>query len=142
MGKRLAAGAGFTVLAALLAWSAGILVYQRKVSRAVGLLRQEHLLATAPGAYVDLPSAGEVAALGCRALPALMAELDPALNPYYLCRVADCLTDLSDGTAPRVFFGDDLEERRKSIRVLLAWWETSGRGRHAWWRFWTSRCVQ
>jgi hypothetical protein len=142
MVKRTSAAVALALGAAALVWTAGILYYQRKVARAVGLLRQEHLLATAPGAYAAPPSAGEVAALGCRALPALMAELDPALNPYYLCRVADCLTDLSDGEAPRVVFEEDPAQRRKSVDALRAWWEGGGRRRHDWWRFWTSKCVR
>ena len=140
--KRTAAVLGLALGAAALAWAAGIFYYQRKVSRAVAQLRREHLLSTAPGAYVDLPSARDVAALGCRALPALMAELDPGLNPYYLCRVADCLTDLSDGEAPRVVFDEDREGRRKSVDTLRAWWAESGSRRHDWWRFWTSKCVR
>jgi hypothetical protein len=136
------AAAGFTALAALLAWTAGYLRSQRNVARAVELLRREHLHSTLPGGYRDASSAAAIAGLGCRALPALMAELDPDLDPYYLCRVADCLTDVSDGTAPRVFFGEDREGRRRSVDTLRAWWEKDGRRRHAWWRFWTSRCVQ
>ena len=143
--KRIAAGLGFALLLALLAWAAGVLYTQRKVAQAIRHLREEHLHATEPG-FVRTgglsTAVEEVAGLGCRALPALLAELDPDLNPYYLCRVADCLTDVSDGTAPRVFFGEDREGRRRAIDTLRAWWEKDGRRRHAWWRFWTSRCVQ
>jgi len=95
--KRAAAGAGIAAAAVLLAWTAGILYYQRRVSRAVAQLREEHLRSTEPGSYPRVASVQDLLALGCRALPALIAELDPDLNPYYLCRVADCLTDLSDG---------------------------------------------
>jgi hypothetical protein len=142
MVKRTAAGAGIAAAVALLAWAAGILYYQIRVGRAVERLREEHLRSTEPGSYQDRSSVEQLAALGCRALPALVAELDPALSPYYLCRVADCLTDLSEGEAPRVVFDEDPARRRKSVDALRAWWAVGGRRRHAWWRFWTSNCVR
>lgn len=143
--KRLAAGAGLAAAAAALAWAAGLVHTQRKVGRAIEALRQEHLHSPEPGSVRwggRRTSVEQVAALGCRSLPALMAELEAELNPYYLCRVADCLTDASDGEAPRVVFDEDPGRRRRSIDTLRAWWEGGGRRRHAWWRFWTSNCVQ
>ncbi|HEX7898825.1 MAG TPA: hypothetical protein VF950_13760 [Planctomycetota bacterium] len=142
--KRAAAGAGIAAAAALIAWTAGLFYYQRKVAAAIEHLREEHLRATEPGSFRDQArtSVMGITALGCRALPALVAELDPDVSPYYLCRVADCLTDLSDGEAPRVVFEDDPGQRRKSVDALRAWWEGGGRRRHDWWRFWTSKCVR
>lgn len=136
----MAAAAGIVVATALLAWSAGVLVYQRKVARAVENLREEHLRSTEPGSYPAGGSVAGVLALGCRALPALMAELELDATPYYLCRVNDCLVDLGD--SPRVVFDEDREGRRRSIDALRAWWERGGRRRHDWWRFWTSKCVE
>jgi hypothetical protein len=135
------AAAGAAALAALV-WTAGLLHAQWTVRRAVAHLREEHLESSAPGAFGrrGLPSAREVALLGCRALPALIAELDPRLSPYYLCRVGDCVAEAADGDAPRVVFEDDPEQRRKAVEVLRAWWAREGPAIHQWWRFWTPRC--
>lgn len=143
--KRIAFALSLALGLAALAFAAGLLVTQRRVARAVELLRQEHLYSTQPGSYHEIlgvASAAAIDRLGCRALPALMDELDPELSPYYLCRVSDCLMDVSDGHSPRVVFGEDPAERRKSIDVLRAWYAESGRFRHVWWKFWSSNCVQ
>lgn len=140
----MAAGAGAALLAAALAASAGFLHVQRRVARAVDRLRDDHLRGTEPGARPPGPTSSveEVVALGCRALPALVSELDPELSPYYLCRVADCLIEICDGEAPREVFDDDPGRRRESVERLRAWWAREGPRRHSWWRFWTSSCVQ
>ena len=127
----------------LLAWTVGLLYVQGKVRRAVGRLREEHLLRTEPGStreFAALSSAEEVARLGCRALPLLMAELDPKLSPYYLCRVAECINVASDGEAPRAVFEEEAAQKGRAVDVLLAWWREEGPRHHQWWRFWTSRC--
>ena len=142
--KRIAFALALFLVLAATSFAAGLLLTQRRVRRAVEHLREEHLTSTEPGSYRAraTTSVAEIARLGCRALPALMDELDPELSPYYLCRVADCLSDVSEGDAPRVVFTDDADQKRRSVDLLRAWWLTRGRERHRWWRFWSARCVQ
>ncbi len=136
--KTIAATAAGAAALVLLGWAAGVVHAGWIARRAVDRLREEHLLGAAPRSGV--PSAREVAELGCRALPALIAELDPALSSYYLCRVSGCITTASDGAAPRVVFGDDPAQRRESVDTLRAWWARDGGRAHQGWRFWSSRC--
>ncbi len=136
--KTIAATAGGATALLLLGWAAGVAHAGWTARRAVDRLREEHLLGKAPRAGV--PSAREVADLGCRALPALVAELDPAHSSYYLCRVAGCITTASDGAAPRVVFEEDPAQRREAVDTLRAWWDREGGRHHQWWRFWSSSC--
>lgn len=136
--KGLAATAAGAAALLLLGWAAGVAHAGWIARRAVDRLREEHLLGKSPPAGV--PSAREVADLGCRALPALIDELDPDHSSYYLCRVGERITMASDGAAPRVLFGDDPAQRRESIDALRAWWAREGGRHHQWWRFWSSRC--
>ena len=140
--KRAALATAVLAALAALAWAAGLGYTAWRVRRAIVRLREEHLDARDPGSFAPrgLPSAQVVARLGCRALPALMAELDPRLSPYYLCRVGDCLTEVTDGEAPRAYFDDDPARRARAVETLLAWWRAEGAAHHQWWRFWTSRC--
>ena len=136
--KAIAATAGGAVALVLLGWAGGIVQAGWAARRAVDRFREENLLGAPPRA--GLSAAREVADLGCRALPALVDELDPAHSSYYLCRISGCITAASDGAAPRMVFDDDPEKRRESIDLLRSWWAREGGRHHQGWRFWSSRC--
>jgi hypothetical protein len=134
-------------LAALgLAWGAGVLYVHWTVRRDVAALR---------GVRAD-PT--RVLLHGCRALPALVAELDPEadakrlelLSTLILAAVyqshsfeagsPNALRVIGDLSPLQVTRGDSAEERRRKCRALRAWWRERAGEYHQAWRFWSAAC--
>ncbi len=144
------------ILCALaLAWLSAIVYVHSKARRDVETL----LLAAHKGQdlYYETKC---VAIQGCRALPALISELDPAADPKRLQHVVATLRWLivSDYEIPyarekppdvarasqalSADFGDldSPAERGRKIDGLRAWWKAEGPGFHEPWRFWSKKC--
>ena len=93
---------------------------------------------------------------GCRALPYLVAALDPRENPEFLESVAFLIAQQVDNpeliehsNAPhprRLKFHwpisphDSLEQRAKKCDQIREYWRENGRRHHQMWRIWTDRC--
>jgi hypothetical protein len=134
---RVALAAGLLLLGSATAWALGIAYWEIRARKAVRFLRERHL----SGAGVSVETGDEFRLLGCRALPALVAELDAARPAGYLCRVEHLLNDAAGGAAPRAVFETDPESRARDAARLRDWHRREGGKVHQAWRFWSSRCA-
>lgn len=133
------------LLVLALAWMGAALYVQRSAARDVAALR-----ASVDPATPDKPdfarAFARVKAQGCRALPALMADLRKDLDPFYVELLGYLVLDATlgrraDGEVTplnrRAFTEEEFE---RGIDVIRAWWARKGQGYHQPWRFWSTSC--
>jgi len=95
---------------------------------------------------------------GCRALPALVKELDPTADAKYLSTISTLIhtavlqSHFFERGKPRAFEvmgrmrelrieeSDSVEERRRKCDAIRSWWGQEGYAYHQGWRFWSTRC--
>lgn len=152
--------AAFTLLA--LAWGCAVLYVQSAAARDVAALKRSLHYAPNPDGLLcpvyDETTFNRIRDLhGCRALPSLVAELDPAADHYYnhtisnLIRIAVAPAFRRDPEGPWAKGWHDLDdlwyeqavapdERTKKIERLRAWWRAEGHKFHQPWRFWSTKC--
>ena len=133
-----------------LAWGAAVLYVQAAAARDVAALKRSLRYAPNPDgllcAVYDETTFNRIRDLhGCRALPALVAELDPAADRYWthtlsnLIRLAVSSSAVRDDLKDIWYDSGDAAECARKIDGLRAWWKEGNR-HHQPWRFWSVRC--
>ncbi len=141
--------AGLLVLAAL-AWTGMFLYWHVTI---VGALRT---LETQPGLVQEMEAFKTLQdGAGCRALPYLVAALQPTKSPYFLER-ASLLIQLEGAPHPmqgpqwgpnydpvefRLPSEDSAAERQRKIGLIRLYWKQKGHRHHQFWRVWSKSCV-
>ena len=146
----------------LLGWLGAVLYVTLSARRQVEILRVGY---SEPGRLEDLAfskkfieASSAIPISGCRALPALVAELDPKASPRFL-QVASSWTlaaifqshYFERGTpqaskvrerfsALAISTDDSVEERTRKCSEFRRWWAEEGGSYHHFWRFWSTAC--
>lgn len=138
---------------------AAVLYVQAAAARDVAALKRSlHEVPFAPG--ISCPAHDEASFVrvrdqGCRALPALIGELDPAGDPYYNYLLSNLLRIVAGSAAARdpggfgkqaydtlpwIEKAESPGDRPKKAELLRAWWREHGHAFHQRWRIWSVRC--
>jgi hypothetical protein len=149
------------VALAAMSWCGLFVYWHLKISQAIRQLQTDTAVPTPPlGAEADLfrrrPESFTFlrVAAGCRALPYLVAALNPQESPEFLESVAFLIAQQVDNPeliesskSPRrlkfhwpISPHDSLEQRTKNCDQIREYWRENGRQHHQTWRIWTDRC--
>jgi len=143
------------MLLGLLAWTGMFFFWQQKIRGCIRVLEAPYTSSqTHDAALSTLTSAG------CRALPYIIASLDPAHADSELADAASVAfrwcgskSGYSDDPEPQfqehyrllaecrlMWYQGPEDRRRRSGERLREWWSEWGSHYHSWWRVWTSSC--
>lgn len=158
--KRVTWGLCAVLALAILVWGACILQTHWRVNRALSALSRHFLIDSSHELLGD-DSERLVLRLqteGYKALPSLIAELDPQADSKYLTTVTSIAissilrshfhergSDTADRvrqeiSALQVREQDSPVDRQGKCTALRKWWAENGGGYHQWWRFWSTAC--
>jgi hypothetical protein len=150
----LAVASGF-VLLGLVAWLSTFLYWHVRIGKAIRCLetRRGGLGATPPDV---LDARNLLADAKCRAVPYLLAELEPGNPPDFLHDASIIISlrsteaGIRSGTVSMferlvqarewVIETDEPETIREKAALIRAWWENHRAEYHPWWRIWSWRC--
>jgi len=136
------------VATAALGWVGTYLYWHVRI---VGAIRT---LETQAGGAGGGEGEGVLLDAGCRALPYLVASLEPRKNPYFLKVASVQISSLAFSRAAAggnselpaedwsITLDDSAAERARKCDAIQQWWLQNGARYHRTWRVWSSNCAR
>jgi hypothetical protein len=145
------------VASSLLTWTGAFLYWHHRINRDLRAI--EHHTANMREETADQcrKASQDLTLAGCRAVPYLIAAMDPSKHAQFLRGTSTIVaTQSTDAEARRtgrrtnehmlrlhewiIMPWDPVGEQRRKIDLMGTWWDEHRREYHPWWEVWSTKC--